>query len=181
MKIYLVRHGETESNKNHKHLGRTDEPLNEAGLQQANTVAEELADKDFNVIFCSPLKRAVETAKIIASKINTPVVEKDELMERDYGSLSGSSYETFAATMIKGRSLKDIDSAQEYDYRPYGGESVSDVKQRFMHFISEVKEKYSDKMILVVAHGGILKLAHKLFKEITMETPNNCAVIEVDI
>ncbi|MCX6712722.1 MAG: histidine phosphatase family protein [Candidatus Vogelbacteria bacterium] len=181
MKIYLVRHGETDSNKNHIHMGRIDEPLNENGINQANIVADEFKDGKIDLIFCSPLKRATQTARIIGKRINVPVIEQEELFERDYGELSGSSYDYFKTTLVNGRSLFEADLAQEYDYRPYGGESVEDVKQRLGRFVSEIKEQYSDKKILVVAHGGILKLAHLLYHEKTMETPHNCKVIEVEI
>lgn len=184
MKIYIVRHGETDSNKAGKLMGqRIDESLNAEGLKQARKLAEDLALDKFDVIFSSPLKRAVETAKIISDKMRVPVVHRKNLMERDFGNLSGRSWDE----MLKGvgpeiTDFRSKDFEQSYNYRPYGGESVEDVKKRFLEFIEELKKDYSDKKVLIVAHGGIMKLAHLLFREKFLDaTPENASLHEFEV
>lgn len=184
MKITLVRHGETDSNKAGRLMGkRVDESLNEEGKKQAREISERLSQNSFDILFTSPLKRANQIAEIIADKIKVPVLKRDELLERDFGSMSGKTWQEMKDE-IKSESIdfKEKDFDQKYDYRPYGGESVEDVKHRLIKFIKEIKTNYSDKKILVVSHGGILKLTHLLFLEKKMEkTPNNVEVHEFEV
>lgn len=181
MKIYIVRHGETDLNSEKRCMGqRIDQELNSTGIKQA----EELASKldTFDLIFTSPLKRAVQTAEIISKKIgDVEILKRSELLERDFGSLSGKTWEERSAEAGK-TNLKELDLGQEYDYREFEGECVEDVKKRFLKLIEELKSKHSDKKILIVAHGGILKLAHLLFlEEKPNHTPENASIHEFDI
>ena len=172
MKFIFVRHGETEYNKLHRRMGqRIDESLNEAGLNQARELANQLED-NFDVIFSSPLKRAKETAEIIAERFNKKLIFSDYLKEHDIGSLSGKARE-------KGERMGIGDP--EYDYRPYGGESVEDVKARLEKFIKEVKESYPDKTVLVVTHGGIIRLIHYLHKKEELDHIGNTSVHEFEL
>lgn len=184
MKISIVRHGETDSNKAKKLMGcRIDEPLNTEGVRQAHELAEKIKENSFDVIFTSPLKRAKQTAEIIADKVKAPVVERKEIVERDFGSLSGKSWDEMMDEIKSGNdNLKELDFEQKYDYRPYGGECSDGVERRLFKFVRDLKENYSDKKVLVVAHGGIVKLAHLLFLEKKMDsTPNNATIHEFNI
>lgn len=156
---------------------RVNESLNEEGVKQAKDLARNL-DKDFDLIFTSPLKRAVETAKLISEQIGASIIERAELMERDFGSLSGKGWEE----MPDDGEYKKNDFEQKYDYRPFGGESAEDVKNRLIKFMDELKKEYSDKKVLIVAHGGILKMAHFMFSEEHLKmTPNNASLHEFNI
>ena len=93
MKIFMVRHGQTDSNAAKRIMGqRVDESLNDEGRRQAEELREGIQDKMFDVIFSSPLKRAEETARILAHERNVPVVLRAELKERDFGALSGKTW-----------------------------------------------------------------------------------------
>lgn len=183
MKIFLVRHGETDSNTKHRLMGqRVDEPLNEKGRRQAEGMAANLAEQKYDFIFSSPQKRAIETAELIVDSRNIPVVIKEELKERDFGSLSGKTWEEIdLETGAKAGGAAEKDFNQEYDYRPYGGESAEDVKGRFLKFIHELKENYKDKKILIIAHGGILRLSHFLFNQEKLKHIENTAIVECEI
>lgn len=183
MKIFIVRHGETDSNRAKKIMGkRIDEPLNSEGIGQATKIADSMCENNFDIIFTSPLKRASQTAKIIAEKIKAPIIEKDELMERDFGSISGKSWDDMTKIVSKDSNLQKIDSEQKYDYRPYGGECVENVKERLSKFFDELRSHYYNKKILIVAHGGTIELMHLLFLEKPIEkTPDNIAIHEFDI
>ena len=182
MKIYIVRHGETDSNKNRKLMGqRMNDPLNAEGIEQIKKLSEEI-DTDFDVIFSSPLVRAKQSAQILAERIGASVIEKQELMERDFGNFSGKTWDEMIEKLgEEAIDLKKEDFEQNYDYRPYGGECVADVKERFLKFVEELKKEYADKKVLIVAHGGILKLAHFLFSEIKVEHVQNASICEFDI
>lgn len=159
-----------------------DEPLNSVGVKQAYELAERIKGDSFEIIFTSPLKRAKQTAQIIADKINVPVEQREEINERDFGTMAGKSWEEMISVVKSNANFKDIDLEQKYDYRPFGGECIDDVKERLLRFIEELKINYSDKKVLVVAHGGIMKLAHLLFKEKMLDkSPDNTAIHEFDI
>lgn len=183
MKISLVRHGETDSNTKHRLMGqRIDESLNEKGIKQAEAMATNLAEQKYDFVFSSPQKRAVETAKLIVNNRNIPVVIKEELKERDFGSLSGKTWEEIdLETGAKAGGTAEKDFNQEYDYRPYGGESAADVKERFSKFIRELKENYMNKEVLIIAHGGILRLSHFLFNQEKLRHIENTAIVECEI
>lgn len=89
MVIYLVRHGETEWNLQGKLQGREDIPLNKTGIWQAKVCGNALQNTKFHCIQTSPLQRAMETAEIIALHQNCRVIVNSDLIERDYGNLSG--------------------------------------------------------------------------------------------
>lgn len=164
MKFLFVRHGETDSNKTWVLMGQgVDESLNEEGIKQVEDLALKLND-DFDMIFSSSLKRALETANILNNRFGKPLEIKEELRERHFGSLSGKSWEEVG--MLTGEDIEDMkkrDLSQAYDYRRYGGESTSDVTVRLEKFINSVRSK-PYKKILVVTHGGIIRLAYKVFK-----------------
>lgn len=182
MKIYIVRHGETDSNKHRKSAGqRVDDFLNANGVEQIKKLAEEI-ETDFDVIFSSTMKRTKQSAKIIAEKIGVPIVERTEIMERDYGKLSGLLWDDFK------RILKDegVDWEQEkngqcYDFRPYDGEHADDVKKRLLKFIEDLRSDYGDKKVLIVTHGGILRMVHFLFAEIEVEHFKNASVYDFEV
>lgn len=182
MKIYIVRHGETDSNKAKKVQGqRIDEALNSEGIRQSEELTSNI-DKDFDVIFTSPLRRAVQTAEILAKEIEAPVIEKTDIIERDYGSLSGKTWEEMFEFGEGKINFKKEDYELGYDYRPYGGECAEDTKKRLLKFIEELKKDYSNKKVLIVAHGGILKMAHFLFLGVkSYHTPKNASVYEFDV
>ncbi|MFA5777228.1 MAG: histidine phosphatase family protein [Parcubacteria group bacterium] len=113
--------------------------------------------------------------------MNTPVIAREEIIERDYGDLSGKTWEEMFKFGGGKIDFKKKDFELEYDYRPYGGECAEDVKMRFLRFIKELKKDYSDKKVLIVAHGGILKMAHFLFlEEKVKHTPKNASIYEFD-
>jgi len=152
MKIYIIRHGETDSNKEKIIMGcRVDELLNTRGVEQVNKLADSINEGDFDVIFTSPLKRARQTAEIIANKINAPILERKEIIERDWGSVTGKRRDDAIEILINSK--------------PDDVESTDRIKKRLMKFISEIKRDYFDKKVLIVAHGGILKVANLLFSE----------------
>jgi broad specificity phosphatase PhoE len=183
MKVVVVRHGETTSNATHRLMGqRIDDALNAKGVKQAEMITKELQNYHFDLIITSPLKRARETAEIINKNIGVPLVVRDELKERDFGLLSGKTWSEMdnETGRTSGESMKN-DFDQVYNYRPQGGESAQDVKDRIINFFHDVKEHFSDKKVLIVAHGGILRMAHLLFKEEKLQHIKNTALSEFEI
>ena len=157
MKVYVIRHGLTELNKQKKVNGEVDEPLAREGIEQAKAVIP-LLPKTIKHVYSSPMLRAKQTAEILNSKLNISISYPDELTEIRMGSLAGKSWEE----MENGLELKEKHRAVKFDYQPYGGESVKEVKKRVIAFLKEINGKYADHEALIVTHGGIIRLLHFL-------------------
>ena len=147
-----------------------DAPLNETGMKQAEDLAAALSG-DFDIIISSTLKRASQTAEVIKQRFDKPLVFNKLLEERSFGSFAGKSWDEIEQK-THNKVNRVIDAKEQYNFRPYGGESVEDVRQRLVRFIEESKRNYHDKIILVVTHGGIVRLAHHLFSEKTPHVGN---------
>ena len=140
--IYFVRHGQTNLNQQKIFQGHIDEPLNELGLIQAKGVAEQLKDEKFDYLFCSPLKRAKETAIEINKFHNLKLVEDKRLAETNLGKMQGKPY-----------SQENIDNYFK-NPKEYNGESLEDVYLRVREFLEEIKD-LKGKNILIVSHSGV--------------------------
>ena len=96
--MILARHGETASNRDGLGLGLQDVPLTEKGRKQAEALAEALADAKVAAVYSSPLRRAVDTARAIASRHRLEVVVDEGLTEMDVGELDGLSFDEMRAS-----------------------------------------------------------------------------------
>jgi len=180
MKILITRHGQTNWNVQKKVMGRCDEPLNEKGLEQAEETRNELLDKSIDLIICSPLKRAKQTAEVINRNRNIPVIYDDRIIERDFGEFEGLETKDFDFhgywNYYKNDKYERAENIQEFFKRVYG-------------FLDDIIEKYPDKNILVVAHGGISIPVSCYFSKNIPEGPlvdaglvlGNCQVASYDI
>lgn len=177
MKFIFVRHGQTNWNWQKRVMGWEDQELSEEGFQQVRAVSEKLPP-GIDAIYSSPLKRAYQSAEIIGKKLGLPVVVKEELKERNFGSLTGKTWEEIQEET--GKDLKTLDGQQIYDYRPWGGENSQQVKERLLRFIEKAK-KENHKLPLVVAHGGIIRMLQHLFREEVVIKIANTAIEEFEL
>ncbi len=173
MIIYFVRHGKTEHNINRLATGHIDVPLLEEGLKEAEKLTSEIPN-DFTEIYSSDLLRCKQTAEILNSKLGLKIVYDPRLRERDFGSLAGQPIETFSLD------LREKDKNQKYDYRPYGGESVEDVKTRVFSFIEDLIKNKQNEKILVVTSGGVIRLLHNLINKEVHEKIHNASIHEFE-
>ncbi len=152
---FLLRHGESESNKKNVTCTNIDDtnPLTEKGREQARLSAEKLRDHNIDMIIASPFQRTRETAEIVREVLGLPsgeVVHDVRLGEIQLGTMNGilnDAYHTF---------LKEHGGwciAQ-----PDGGESWSDVKRRVGEFLYDIDSRYRGKRILIVAHNSPLRM-----------------------
>lgn len=179
MKIYYVRHGQTDWNLAKKMQGgQTEKPLNETGIEQAKETGKELENVKYDIIICSPMHRAEQTAEIINQDRNVPIIVDERIRERKLGELEGHDI-----TEEMENTIWDYD----LNYNIPEGESLHDFEKRILDFFEDIKQKYAGKTVLVVAHGGIAKVikSHlygmpksRNLSEIKMQ---NCEIIEVDI
>lgn len=173
--IYLIRHGETDWNKQGLAQGQeADIPMNEVGIAQATTTANYLlkyrvGDRNFDCIYASPMNRTKTTASIISNTIKCASVIYDvRLLERKQGKLSGKPDDDELVVEFNNyvRSLQTDDPIALYDDRnkiynvagkkfDIGYELDSDIKKRSLNFINDIV--HSDhKKIIIVSHGGLL-------------------------
>ena len=178
MTLFLIRHGETDANRvlGHGVLGPThSEPiifksgsntnisLNVLGRNHAMEAAKELPDS-ISEIYASPLLRVKETAEIIAEmkKINPTTIQfRDELIEYHQGSLDGLSTEE-KRERLGGQSWGS-GLLCNYDYSPWGGDRWETVYSRLNSLIKELKSHGSDKNVVCVTSGGVIRMAYKIF------------------
>ena len=150
MKIYLVRHGQTDYNLKNLLQGSTDNPLNSTGREQAQQLADLLQDIPFEVIYSSPLKRALETAQIIREKNrgHPPIVLDERLREIDMGDWEGKY---FPQVLEENREFFERVKEDPFQYAPPGGETFTQFVRRLESFLEDLKSK-NHETILIVAH-----------------------------
>lgn len=146
MEILLTRHGQTDWNLLKKVQGKADIELNETGIQQAETIRDSLKEERIDLILCSPLKRAIQTAEIINQGRNIRMIIDERVSERDFGEFEGmpNTDFDFNAFWSYKQNLK-------YDK----AENIKDFFRRVYNFLDNIKNEYAGKRILIVAHGGI--------------------------
>lgn len=154
--IYVTRHGKTEWNALKKVMGKYDMPLSEIGIEQAKQTKENVKDINFDIIISSPLLRARQTANIINEDRNIPIIYDDRISERDFGEMEGKRIDEF-----------DFDSFWDYhkNIKYKKAENIQDFFNRIYSAVNEYKDKYKDKNILLVTHGGVNIALYCFFKD----------------
>jgi len=151
MLLILVRHGETESNRERLALGREDVPLNERGRRQAAALTASLAGVPATAIYASPLRRAVETARPLAEALGLEVQVDEDLIEMAVGDLEGLSPQELSDR--HGDFLREWFSTQAGNLRMPGGESLQDVQDRAWAAIERLRERHPEETVVVVTHN----------------------------
>lgn len=126
-RVFLVRHGQTTWNLEHRLQGHLDSPLTADGIAQARTMAERLAGLGIRTVCSSPLGRALRTAVIIAERLGTDLVEVPELAEVHHGDLAGMTWEEVDAAYP---GLREERAANRYGWAFPGGESYAQARAR---------------------------------------------------
>ncbi|AOR24701.1 histidine phosphatase family protein [Clostridium taeniosporum] len=167
MTLFLTRHGETEWNIDRKLQGSQDSPLTERGLRQARSLRDRLKNEKIDVIYSSPTKRALDTAKIIAEANNTPIVTCDEFKEIGFGEYEGKYIKDLP--IIGENNFLEEMFCGNHEIKGTNGETLLDVKNRSFKMLESILEKESDKNILIVTHGMALKVIMSYFTEFECE------------
>lgn len=159
-RLILVRHGQTEWNRQMRYQGQSDIDMNETGISQVERAAERLANEKIDFIYSSDLKRARQTAKIIASKHNmTEAIHESPLLrEMSFGDYEGSTFDQMDPKFQLIFSADPSWRSSGPNVRAPNGESIADLAERVKQFIQQILEQHhSDTTILVAAHGGPLQ------------------------
>lgn len=162
-RIIITRHGETDWNRQGIAQGRTDVPLNEKGKEQARLLAERLKDEQIDVIYSSPLSRALDTAKAVKEfHPNASIVEDEDLIEISLGTGEG---------MKLGGDWKNALLFDE-PIRP-DGESPREVMERSVRAIDRIVLENKGKSVLVVCHGGVKRMLAMHLRDHTWDDVKN--------
>ena len=159
MKLYFVRHGESEANTL-RVISNRESPfgLTALGKQQAIILADRLKDIPITAIFSSPILRARETAEILAQSFHLPYQITKALREYDCGILEDKSDED--SWKLHHEIAEDWTLHHNHLRKPEGGESYLEIKKRFLPFIESFTQNglHAEAHILLVSHGGLLQL-----------------------
>ena len=147
MKIYVVRHGQTDYNIKKVFQGHIDIPLNETGEKQAQETASKFRNIEVDMILVSPLQRTLQTAKPISQITGVPITIEERLIERSFGDMEGhQNREDWNIKMM-------LDYEKNYDIENI--EPIQSLFKRVYDFLDEVTEKYKDKNLVLVTHGAV--------------------------
>ncbi len=181
--LYLIRHGEIRANADGRWHGATDSPLTSAGRRQAGRTATHLlARVKFEAIYSSPLKRCLDTARVLAKLTGQDVLLDDDLREFTIGELENTSFRVLNAEFDFFNKLR-----ADSDYTPRGGESLNAVARRMVRALHRIHERHAAaEHVAVVSHGAALAIAlatllHDDPKRWTEFMVANCSVTELTL
>ena len=152
MKLYIIRHGQTDWNIAKKIQGRQDIPLNERGHFQAQCLGKAMENRPITAVFSSPQIRAMETAIAVASPAGVPVIPVRDLMEINYGVWEGKTEEEL---LRDDRALYEAWWSHPAETAPPEGESINQVNERCRQAWKEIKPQLTGDAA-IVAHGGLM-------------------------
>ncbi|RKR74209.1 histidine phosphatase family protein [Frondihabitans australicus] len=143
--LYLVRHGETDWNRQRRIQGATDIALNELGRQQALAAAELLSRRHFDAVYASPLQRAFDTGAIIASHLGLPSPTiAPRMIERSYGEAEGMTFDEVEASFPDGAPVP-------------GRESRTALLERVESALLEIAASCTGQVVVVATHGAVIR------------------------
>jgi broad specificity phosphatase PhoE len=179
--IILVRHGETDWNRENRFQGHADPPLNETGRAQARELAEGLRDDGLTGLYSSPLRRAAETAAIVGDALHLDVRLLEELKEVDVGSWSGLTRTDVGARFPEGY-RRWLDYGHGWD----DGETYEDLGARVLSGLVGIATAHPDGRVLAVTHGGPIRSALAAAAGVdfadarrSINVVGNCAVVRL--
>jgi broad specificity phosphatase PhoE len=150
--VFLLRHGQTAWNKQGRVMGRTQVPLDADGIQQIQKIAPLVASLELDGIYTSPLRRAVQTARVIAEGTNLPICKSEGLNEIAFGDWTGRHFDDLIDDELYRRFIK----SPAKTLLP-GGETISDVQRRGLKVINEAAQKLPGGRFLFVSHGDVIR------------------------
>lgn len=157
LKLYVMRHAETNVNAKNLVNARNMIGLNKNGREQAKKALEEIGKLEIDLIICSPLRRTVQTCNIVNSR-NVKVIYDRRIMERNAGNMQFKPCDSINYNL-----WYDIDKDIIYK----NTEGFKRVITRVAQFIEEIKEKYPNKTVLLVTHGDICKAIYSYINRVT--------------
>ncbi|WMM25510.1 histidine phosphatase family protein [Tissierella sp. MB52-C2] len=166
MTIYLTRHGETQWNKEGRMQGWKNSDLTPNGIENAKRLGQRLKDIDFDYIYCSPLDRAVDTAKYIRGDKNTEIVLTESLKEMGFGKWEGMEHDR----------IKELYPIEHFNfwnkphlYNQIEGESFNELFERVNDVLNQIISNSSLENVLIVSHAVVIKAIYAIIKKYPLE------------
>lgn len=169
LKLYLIRHGETDWNVEGRVQGHSDIELNARGLEQARRLAARMPNEGgFTALYSSPLKRAYKTAEMMGAALHMPVITDRRLCERSLGDLEGLNMGQIR--------LLYPDVARVWDMggsRPHipNEESREAFIERVTAFINDIRADHPDGRVIAITHGGTITMLLTVALKLDLERP----------
>ena len=180
VKLYIIRHAESEANKSRIMASRMPFPLTDEGRADSELIASELKEiVHIHKIISSPLVRAKQTANAFSSVYNLEVNIDDRISEQELGKFSGMTYDE-----VKSYSDYETNSLNRWNWTPVGGgESYSDIADRVTSFFADINTDENIN-ILIVTHAVSFRLIRAVLENTLptypLEFPNNGEIWEID-
>ena len=181
--ILLVRHGETDWNRENRFQGHADPPLNETGRAQAQALAREIESERVGALYASPLRRAYETATILAAEIGLAAIEDAALKEVDVGSWSG-----LTRTEVEARFPAGFARWLEHGHGWDDGETYDELGARVVSCLTAIGSRHDGAEVVAVTHGGPIRSALAAAEGVpfaearrSIHVIGNCAVVRLAV
>lgn len=166
VKLYLIRHGQTDLNRDMRFRGHADAPLNDAGKYEAVGAAKLLVGAELSRIYTSPMPRAAQTATAIAVTTGARVETDDDFADIDYGLWQGLTVEEVAERF--GQSALDAWREDPGSFVFPEGESMASVRDRLEPALFRVASTENDGAVAVVSHLAVLKISFVILMGLDM-------------
>lgn len=176
MKLYVLRHGETDENITGVMQGNMETVLNETGKNQAISVREKVKEAKIDLVISSPKKRTLETALLAAP--NIPLIQDDRLLSRDHGEFQGMK-----RSEINLKEYWNIKLNKQYEK----AETMGEIFNRVSSLWNDISINYSDKTVLLVTHSGITRVLYYYFNgfpedgDLTEYESTNCSFEQYEL
>ena len=165
-RLIVIRHGETDYNRQERYQGTIDIPLNELGRQQAADAIDYLALQGVNRIVASPQRRAWQTAEIIAAGLKLEVEPCALVVERNLGKFEGKTRTEVMAQMPDAAKRQ---ATRQFHHSPQDGESLYEVAQRASATVDWLQREPHHPVVLLVSHGAFLRALNGVVRRVTDE------------
>lgn len=183
VRLFLIRHGQTDWNVEGRWQGQADVPLNLNGLEQAEIMAQSAVRHSIATIYTSDLLRARQTAEALARHVGVPVIVEPRLREIDQGEWQG-----MLATDIETRYAQRFKDRREdpLGVSPPGGETVHQVRERVVAAVENIRTAHPEQSVALVSHGFAIAVIRthysgKPFTQVWQLVPKNSELIELEI
>lgn len=171
--LIVIRHGETDSNREHRFQGQLDVPLNATGLLQAERLADALAAEPFDAVVVSDLQRARQTAAPLAGRLGLEVRPDAAWREQSFGRIEGMRVKALHEQQPE---LFACWARHEADFALPGGESVRRFHARILAAAGRLAEGFPRQRVLLVTHGGVLDMLWRSANGQSLDGPRRCPI-----
>jgi probable phosphoglycerate mutase len=176
--LILIRHGETDWNRERRMQGQLNTPLSDLGRAQAAAVGRRLASHSFTAIYSSDLQRAWDTATPIAQASGHKIITEPRLRERTFGMFEGLTYPEMAQ---RHPALHARYELRDPDYTVPGGETPRQFFERTLGCLEEIAAAHAGERVVVVTHGLVLDTLYRAARNMPLEVKREAPLLNASL